>query len=345
MTLLLPIGDTLFTTPAIHALRQTYPRAYIAAIAYSSNKGVLEDNPDIDELFLHPTLGEWWRWPELGRLFWRLRQRHFDLAVDMCTFSFFLSRVVCSVRRRIKLQLPRLWWLVPAHDWAQRHAISHYSEVVSALGLEVASPRLRLTLTAAQRRLASQYLAQHGVKEGDLLVAIHPGGEGWYGKKRWAKEGFARLADELTWRLGARIVLLGGGGEMALAEEVAHLMEAPCINGAGRLSLRETAALIERCHLFLGNDSSPLHLAAAVGTPVVGIYGPSNVANFGPYGVDHAVVHSDLPCSPCFHFIGSIPFWKRPLCRASRCLEAVTVEKVLAAALSLLEGAGIHRGV
>lgn len=197
-------------------------------------------------------------------------------------------------------------------------------------------PELELYLSAEEHRFAQRYLAQRGVAEGDLLIALHPGGEGFYGKKRWPWHGFVQVGRELVRRHGARLLILGGDDERHLASQVATGIGRGCINGAGTTTIRETAALVERCHLFIGNDSSPLHIATALKKPVVAIFGPSSADNFRPYGVKHGVVRKSLPCSPCFHFIGSIPFWQRPFCRHPRCLHQITAAEVVAAAESLL---------
>ncbi|MBI2909696.1 MAG: glycosyltransferase family 9 protein [Chloroflexi bacterium] len=321
----------------MHGLRQKYPTAHISAIVFPTNKGILEDNPDLDELLVHLTW-EQRRHPfELARLFWSIRQRRFDLAVDFSTFSFFLSRVVAGAPRRVKLQLPDFWWLVSHREtWGRTHALFHYLRAIEPLGIEVDDPQLHLNLTPADRAFAQRYLAERGVREDETVIAVHPGGEGWYGKKRWNKDGFAQVGNDLVRKLDAKVLILGGGNESSLAREVAGSMTHNCLNGAGQTSLKQTAALIERCRLFVGNDSSPLHMAAAVKTPVVGIYGPSNTHNFHPFGVPHVIVHKEVPCAPCFHFLGSTAFWQRSFCRRCRALDAIQVADVIEAAEALL---------
>ncbi|MFH1485124.1 MAG: hypothetical protein ABIH46_03550, partial [Chloroflexota bacterium] len=188
----------------------------------------MDDNQDLDELFSHPTLDQQPNPPALLRLLWEMRQRHFDLAVDLCTFSFFLSRVLCSIPRRVKLQLPEFWWLIPHRQpWGTTHAIFHYLRAIEPLGIKIESPRPYLNLTPADRSFAEQYLSRSGIRDDDVLIAVHPGGEGWGGKKRWSKECFASLCDELVRLLGARVLILGGGDENPLANQVAELMTKP----------------------------------------------------------------------------------------------------------------------
>jgi len=268
-----------------------------------------------------------------------MRRKRFDLAVDLCTFSFFLTRVICRVPRRLKLQLPPLWWLrsYEKKAWARTHALYHYLNVVAPLGIEVSDPRPYFFITPEDEESARVFLREHGVMGEDTLVTMHPGGDGWYGKKRWPAEKFAALGDELVRRHGAKILLVGGKGERALAESIAQRMRRPCVNGAGNTTLKQTAALIQLSRLFIGNDSSPLHIATANNVPSVGIYGPSNLDNFRPLGGRHLAVQKKLSCTPCFHFIGSIPFWRRTYCRRCHSLEALEVSEVLAAAEELLE--------
>ncbi len=352
VNLLLPIGDTLFATTVVRALRRRYPLAYIAVLVYPSNKGILEGNPDVDEIFVHPALGQFGHWRDTYRwagrvrqlhyllhLFRELRRRRFELAVDLATFSLFLTRAVCRIPHRVKLRLPFLWWLVSRRNkpWGKTHAIDHYLDVLKPLGIDGAERRPRIYLSGRERAFAQRYLREQGVRDGDLLIALHPGGEGWYGLKRWAPENFARLGDALAQRYGAKVLLICGPDDRGLAHQVAAVMEEEPINGAGETTLKQTAALLERCQVFVGNDSGPMHIAAAVDTPVVGIYGPSNPANFRPYGQGHQIVRTTLPCAPCFYLIGGTPLWMRPLCSSCKCLEATDIEQVLGAVESLLE--------
>jgi ADP-heptose:LPS heptosyltransferase len=346
--MLLPIGDTLFATPALHALRTHYPDARITALTYSTNSGILRNNPDVDEILLWPTRDLWPGFRAVGRLFLQLRRLRAEIAVEFSNYNLWLS-MMAGVPRRVEMQLPRLWWALPwaGREWRKSHAVEHYSDTVERLGVRVEDRALRIYPTEEEHRRAGEWLSRHRVGEGDLLVAMHPGGEGLWGRKRWGVEGFARVADGLAQTLGARIVIMGGKDESELAAQLAWQTEAPLINAAGQTTLGETAALAARCHLFIGNDSSPLHIAAAMGTPVVGIYGPTDPRSYRPWvpggrdGVDYAVVRSPLSCAHRFPLVGGITIasWLRVL----RCpaLEAIDPAQVLSAAIGLLEARGV----
>jgi ADP-heptose:LPS heptosyltransferase len=171
---------------------------------------------------------------------------------------------------------------------------------------------------------------------------MHPGGEGLWGRKRWPVERFAQVADGLSDRLGARIVIMGGKDDAYLAADLASRTHADIINAAGQTTLGETAALAKRCALFIGNDSSPLHIAAAMGVPVVAIHGLTDPRSYHPWvpmgkeGVDYVVVRSPLPCAHRFPLIGGITVITWASILSCPALEAITPHRVLDAALSLI---------
>jgi ADP-heptose:LPS heptosyltransferase len=315
---LLPIGDTLFATPAIHALRQRYPDARITALVYPTNSGILSSNPDVDDLAYWPARAEWLNPRVVWRLFSRLRRARFDLAVEFSNYGFWLSRL-SGIPRRTEMHLPFLWWIRPGagREWRRHHAVEHYADPVRRLGIPVRDMRLRIFPTVEEEARAEAWLEAHDVPQDGLLVGIHPGGEGLWGRKKWSAAGFARVAGGLYDRLGARVVLMGGKDDAPLAAEIARRTHAPVIDVTGQTTLGETAALIRRCTVFLGNDSSPLHIAAAVGTPAVGVYGLTDPRNYRPWvpggepGIDYAVVRSSHPCACHFPLVGGItlPAW------------------------------------
>jgi ADP-heptose:LPS heptosyltransferase len=344
--ILLPIGDTLFITPTIRAIRERYPRAHLTALVYPSNAGILENNPDIDELLVHPTLQDWRGWPYFLQMFRKIIWGRYDLAVQCCTTITWLT-LVARIPRRAKMNYPRLWWLLPnrGRAWRQTHAVQHYADIVRPLGVPVTDYRPSMYVSYDDRMRAADFLRSHGLAPWETLVAIHPGGEGFYGRKRWNREGFAKVADRLAREQGVKTIILGGPREKELTSAVAGLMETETIDAAGLTTLRETAALAEHCALFIGNDSSPLHIAAAMGTSVVGIYGPSNPLNYHPYPASGgpqsncAVIRGYARCGPCVHLVGGRPLWRVPLCRTCKALATIEVEDVFDAAVEALSQA------
>jgi lipopolysaccharide heptosyltransferase II len=337
--LLCPVGDTLLATPALHALRLRFPDAHITALTYASNSGILKGNPSIDEILVLNPPGSGRDWLQAWRTIWQVRRRGFDLLVNFAPLSQILGPFG-HIRRRVSSPRPRLWWLLPRQDpaFVRQHAIEHYLNTVRQLGTPEVAPYPRIYLSASDRQAAYHLFQEASITASDLKIVIHPGAKGLGGRKRWSAARFTALAAQLQTQNHARIVLIGSIDELPLSQEIAKRLPQPPLIATGRLTLRQTAALIQRCDLLIGNDSSPLHIAAAVGTPTIGIYGPSNPAHFHPVGENHrhVSIQSVLPCSPCFHFIGSEPIWQRNLCHTYRCLKQITVADVMVAAQSLI---------
>jgi ADP-heptose:LPS heptosyltransferase len=335
LLLLLPIGDTLFATPTVRALRLSYPRAEITALAYPTNAGILEANPDLDRLLLHPISSTW---PGLAG-YWRflrdLRRAGFDLVVEFGPAQGWLRWIICPHHFRA-LDFPLWQWFLPSgrRPWRARHAIDSYATLLNPAERRLLPAGPVLHCTDADRIRMGHVLAALGTAP---LLAVHPGGEGFRGMKRWPVERFAEVTHDLIVRWGGRVVILGGADELELAERFrAYVPRALSLVGA--LSLSETVAVLERCFLFLGNDSAPLHMAGALGVPTVGIYGPTNPENFRPRGRNVSVVRSTLACSPCFHFVGSGPVWAGSRCKSPRCLHTISNTMVRDAADEVLAG-------
>ncbi len=328
LIVLAPIGDTLFATPAIRALRQYYPNARLTALVWASNRAVLENNPDVDRLVVfRPCAG----------FFRRLRREGYDLAVHFAPFHDYLG-LLAGIPRRLALPAPWLFWLVAHRNrrWRLMHARDHYLEVLRPLGIPIRDRRPVLKVSGRQEAFAERYLADHGHEPRDLLVGVHAGGSGFRGAKRWSPEGFAWVARKLGRDRHVRLVFFGGAADAGLARAiVAAGVPDGFIDTSGRVSLSEAIGLLGRLQLFIGNDSGPLHLAAVLGVPVVGIYGPTNIMNFHPLGPRVRAVFGTTPCPAGYGFIGTRPVWSRGACRGE-CLESIDPTQVLAAAEDLL---------
>ncbi|MDQ6695805.1 MAG: glycosyltransferase family 9 protein [Chloroflexota bacterium] len=342
LLMLLPIGDTLFATPAVRALRERYPEAHITALVYPTNEGILRHNPSIDSFLFWPTREKWPGFMAVARLFLHLRRAHFDLAVEFCNYIWWVT-LWSGIRRRTEMNLPKMWWALPwaGTQWRKRHAVEHYSDVVRRLGIPVHDTHLLIYPSAEEIAHAESRLSGHRISPDDTLVGMHLGGEGLWGRKRWPVEKFAEVTNGFL-EIGARVVIMGGKEEVALAEELVRRAHFPVINAAGQTTLGETAALAARCTLFIGNDSSPLHIAAASGTRVLGIYGPTDPRSYHPWipggknGVDYCVVRPNLLCAGRFAFVGGATLVTWAECLFCPGLKMVTPRQVLSAALSLI---------
>ncbi len=180
-------------------------------------------------------------------------------------------------------------------------------------------------------------LREQGKQRG-RFVAVHPGSGGHILARRWPAERFAAVADALATRYEARIVIVGGPGEEGLAGQMAGAMKQRALNLAGQTSLKQLAAVLARCALFVGGDSGVMHTAVAVGTPVVALFGPTNERAWGPYvpagsGLRAAVVRA-AGHPPCMYVGGSVG--KERAGEGAAAMEAITPEMVVAAAARLI---------
>lgn len=344
---MMPIGDTLFATPTVAAIHECYPAARITALVHATTAKLMRNVPGVEEVLVLPTGPDWKGFRALLRCIAALRTRRFDASVDFTSPAYKWINFAAGIPRQGYMKFDRLWWCMPGEHrrWRREHAARHYYDCARELALPPwdemhQTPRVRLPSEA--RAWARQYLLEHDVRQGGPpIVAIHPGGAGLSGVKRWPAERFAEVADALAERWEARVVLLGGPDEADLASTVAERMRANPLTPAGDLPLLASFALIEMCDLYIGNDSGLLHAAAALGTPYVGIYGPTNLANFHPIPARKGqglVVLPPISCYEPYHFVGGDLIWKHPCCEGvCKALTLISAEQVLAEADELLE--------
>jgi lipopolysaccharide heptosyltransferase II len=342
---LLPIGDTLFVTPALAALRRQFPWAKITILVSRSNAGILTHNPSFDHMIVLNANSSENRMRNLARGINALRQSKYDLILNLSPVGKLVLMMAGLTQKQLHVDMPPLWWLIGGHSetYRSRHAVDQYLQVIEPIlsqPLTEEERQPRLYLTARDRSSARRKLRDWGLSPANLLITMHVGGEGFNGRKRWSASRFADVANHLVDRFNAHILLIGGKDDQQLCDDVMNTTSRNVTPVAGLTSLRESAALIEMSALFIGNDSCPLHIAAAVGTPAVGIFGPSNYEQFRPIGrhsYRQRVVRANLPCSPCFHFIGNDAPWVPNTCYSFACLKAISSESVIQAALELLQ--------
>lgn len=353
------LGDLLMITPALQALRAAHPSASIDLLVPPSSEHLLKGAPYLDNII---TFGKFafdslrgilnpGRVLDTVRFLWRLRQSGYDaLAIfhhfttGWGTVKFAVLALTGGARERAGLDNGRGRFLTLRtidRGFGAMHEADYWLQVAALLGANPAGGwRPNLPINESQRAGAYGLLQELGANRGGPLVAIHPGA-GAYSKARiWPEERFAEVAKELIKLHNASIIVLGGPDEVEAAITLQELADSPEVyNLAGRTTIHETAAIIERCSLFLGNDSGPMHIAAAVGTPVVAVFGPSNKEAWHPYTPPgepslHKVVARDLPCQPCFYRAHSLGL--REGCGPRPCLTALAHNPVLAECRAVL---------
>ena len=306
------IGDAVLSTAVICPLRSHFPDSHITFLVGPSAFDLLNNDPQLDATHIYDNQRE--HAGLKGRLKLRntLRNEKYDLVVNLR--DSFIARCIGAEH----------WGLVRGDS--ERHAVTRYLEVLSNHSVDTTDGHPYLHLTETEQLNASHFLKDSDVKFERTLIGIHPGGNWIY--KLWNAEKFAQLANALVNEKNATILLFSGPNESELQTQVASRMDTSPIL-VKTANLREVAALIEKCDIYIGNDTGPMHIAAAVGTPIVALFGSTHHIRSGPYGEPHKVVQSgmDLGCNPCH------PGRKPGGCGAGNCavLNGITVEQVLKA--------------
>ncbi len=334
------LGDVLFLTPALRALREALPEARLTLLVGPWGAEVVAGNKDLDAVALcaFPGFERKIRgnalapYRLLSKTAGELRGR-FDTAVVLRFDHWWGAWLAAAagIPRRIGYAWPEtLRFLTETLPYRPgRHEVQQNATLLEALAPGVTA-RLGPTQYAVQaedRAWAAERLGQVGRP----LVAIHPGAGAAI--KQWPLANWATVAQSLIQAKHGSIVLTGGPGERSLTAGVAGGMQSPALDLAGQTTLGQLAALYERCDLVLGSDSGPLHLAVAVDAATVHLYGPVPASKFGPWGssMRHLVLTSPFTCAPCDRLDWSIA--ALPL---HGCMAAISPEQVIDAALKLL---------
>lgn len=297
-------GDVLLTTPLLESIRKTHPNSRITYIVGKDAVEVLDYSPWINELIPWPDGG----WRADLRMIRKIERMRFDMAFCLSPspaiqFAFLAAR---SPIRVGFAPAPLAWMLTHRTHTAQLpqdlHRTQYYLAAARETGLVMPDPvRLHYNVTAAEGEEALMILNRWGVDPAvHRIVAIHPGTHQRHAEKRqWRADHFAAVARHASDKPGYKVVIFGGAAERGLIEQFASIPSPDVLDLTSTLSFREFAAVLSLCHLLVHNDSSPMHLATAVGVPVLSIFGHRNHHIWGPIGRDDRVIRRELPCSPC----------------------------------------------
>ncbi len=306
------IGDAVLSTSVIQPLCRHFSDAHITLLVGPRAFDLLATDPNIDAALVYDNQGEHAGWKGRLRLIKTLRLVKFDLVVNLR--DSLMARCVGA----------EYWGMMRGES--NRHAVTRYLEILQRQGIDTTDAHPHLQLTEAERAAAHRFLTKAGLTSEQLLIGIHPGGNWEY--KLWDAKNYAQLANALCKEQKASILLFAGPNERELQAQVAKMMDTPPILVKTE-NLRHLAALISACDVYVGNDTGPMHIASAVDTPVVALFGSTNHIRSGPYGEKHAVLQSgiNLGCNPCH------PGRNPGGCGAGRCevIARITVEQVLAA--------------
>jgi len=329
------IGDVIHTLPALNAIRQHYPHARITWLVEEAAASLLEGHPALDRVLV----SERKRWLEGLRTPGRcghlksamafakeLRDTRYDLVFDFQA-SLKGGILIALARGNRKIGFGKglehqehsylfLNERVPAVDM-EIHALTRGLMLLAHVGIDTDEIVYGLPVSRREREAVNQVLSEGGIREGTAMVAINPVAQ--WETKLWDNGRFAALADGLIEQYDVPVVFTGGRADKELVGDIVSRMRCRVLDLTGRTTLKELAAVYERAALLVSTDTGPMHLGAAVGIPVVALFGPTAPWRTGPFGQGHRVVRADPGCAPCF----------KRRCPTIDCMAGITVERVM----------------
>lgn len=336
------LGDVLMTTPAIRALKQAQPQRHITLLTSPSGAALAGMLPDVDEFISYEA--PWMKHPHRNaspaddwQMVSQLAENGFDAAVIFTVFSQnpLPAALMCHLAgiplrlaycRENPYQLLTSW--LPDNDSQLRirHEVRRQLDLVAAVGCRPHDERLHMAVPPAAAAKARGLLAEQGIVPLHPWIVVHPGSTA--ASRRYPPEMFAVVIRELVDRHGLRVVLTGSSAEQPLIDAIQARLRKPIGSLAGQLALGELAAVLASAPLLLSNNTGPVHMAAALGTPVVDLYALTNPQHT-PWMVPSRVLSHDVPCKYCF----------KSVCPEGHhdCLRRVEPAAVVSAVLDLLQ--------
>jgi len=323
----------LVATPVLTALKEAYPESRLSVLVPKGTEDMVTLNPAVDEVIVldreegAPFVSRMIR--QLGFLM-KLRGKRFDLVLELSAgdrgaFLGFVTRA----KERIGLEPHKKTFLGRRHAFTKlvkisttsQHMVDYNLALVRALGIEPSDKRLSIFWSEGDSKACVRLLSERGLDEDLPYVVLHPTSRWLF--KAWNSRGYALLCDYIRENHGLPVIITSAPDEKERkrVKEILALASYPPIDLSGKLSLKELAYCISRSILFIGVDSAPMHIAVAVNTPVIALFGPSGDHMWGPWGSGHIVIKKGWDCQPC----------GRDGCdgsKVSECLEAITPEEV-----------------
>lgn len=306
------IGDAVLTTPCIDALRNNFPDASIHLMVSPNAQPVFSKNKRIDKLILYD---KHTGFKSKIDLFFSLRKEYYDIVIDLRNTLFPLFLNARGKTYSFKNAPKEILSMKEKHLWK-----------LKTLNIDTSKAELSVIYDEEDTNYIKRLLKEAGIDERDRYICVSPGAKSHI--KRWLKDRFLRLCEDLTDKLKIPIVLIGDENDKEITGEIAKKAGCKISDFTGRTTIPELAALLKNASLLITNDSAPMHIGSAVNIPVLAIFGPTDPLKYGPDSRKSAVIRKDLKCSPC----------EVALCRFNHeCMELISVDEVFEKAKKLLE--------
>lgn len=329
------LGDVVLTTPLLSAIRRHFPSAHLAVLCTPQAKALLEGNPDIQEVLIDDKRGDGKGWFGLWRLAREIRDRGFTIALSPHkSFRSALLLFLAAIPKRVGFRQSAGWFFyhLRVHRDPTRHDVERVLSLLQPLRMAArdGQSELRVFADAGARANVERLFRSLDVVGDRMVFGINPGSV--WATKRWTAEGYAQLIVRLKEKYRCEILVFGGPEDTEVVERIRWLSGGLGVSLAGKIDLRELVCAIERCDVFITNDSGPMHIAVARGVPVVAVFcATTRSLGFYPYSSRAVVVEKNLPCRPCSSHGG-----RRCPLGTEDCMRLIGAEDVLRAVERLL---------
>ena len=325
------LGDVILSTPSFRAIREKYPEAKIVALTECSSRPVLRHSPYVDDVITCERFNVFGmgRFLQIAQY---LAKEQFDICVDLQNnrWSHVLA-YFSGAHTRVGYGTGKLDSLINVKTKNKKDFVSpveHQFRLLRGLGIDSKKQSLELWTDPRDEARMEQFLKDNWLGEGQTLVGLNPGSSAVWKTKQWPLERFAFLCDQLS-KENIRVVITGTAQEAAMAKVLTKKTRSKPIIACGQTNVGELIALVKRCHVFVTSDSAPLHIASAVGTPFVALFGPTDPrrhveAPQGPF----SVLWKEVKCSPCY-------LKKCPI--GHMCMKQISQDEVLSRVQGLLQ--------
>lgn len=328
------LGDVILSTPAFKAVRENFPDSHIAVMVTPYTRECVEGNPYINEVIIYDKRGSQKSLKGSLKFAMELRRKRFNLALilhptNRVNLMTFLAGIPERVGFNRKMGVFLTKKLPHTKQAGEKHEVDYTLDVVKAAGMAPRSRKLYFPVKRKMEEKVGAMLSDMDLSDNDSIIAMHPSSS--CPSKKWQPRKFARLADRLIEQHGAKIVFIGGPDVGADADEVIKNMKNTALDLSGKTTVAELASLLKKCALFISNDSGPVHVSSAVGTPVISIFGRKDPGlgplRWGPVGTDDIAFHKETECTACL---------AHNCIREFLCLNAISEDEVLNEAQKIL---------
>lgn len=343
------MGDLLLSTPALRALDNLYPDSYIALLTVSKSADILSGLSYLDDIFIFDFITSEIRGIKIFmklfklarklKVLFDLRKKNFDIVINMRTIVRISGLIKIGIIFAIigaKYRAGRdtegsgffLNIKIPEKYIGEMHESEYDLNLVKLLGADISNRSLEINIPKDDIEYVDILLRRNNINENDYLIGINPGA-GWQ-SKRWDIEKFAEVIKLVKNNINCKIILTGTKDDENLAIKLKEFVNNDLIIATGKTTIKQLAELIKRVKIYITNDSGAVHIASAVGTPIVAIFGPGDVIRYGPIGENVVVLYKKVECSPCNYVVC-------PKKDYMKCIKSITPHEVFSAVLSLLK--------